>query len=239
MDPVISVQNKNFTGTQRSLQKFLEPDRNPKVILHWQFLGIRQSLWRSFLDSLHVDTTQIRNKWDCWKSSAQSERRHLCSIVAIRSEWKLVGRFHGMLFLSAKHLRSLVWMEDSIRKTFWETSSRINYSISFTDLVSPFYCEGPVKNPSIWKESITWIVPRIRSVRGENLEGWRTSRRPWGVGNDGRIGIYSKRLNAKEVIFPKKEKLLFFVQSQMDESISLEEIRNGEHPLWYGNTQFV
>ena len=31
-------------------------------------------------------------------------------------------------------------------------------------------CEGSVKNPSIWKESLTWIVPRIRSVRGENLE---------------------------------------------------------------------
>ena len=36
--------------------------------------------------------------------------------------------------------------------------------------------------------------------------------------------IYSKRLNAKEVIFPKKENLLF--QSQMDESKPLEEIRN-------------
>ena len=31
MDPGVSVQNKNFTG-KRSLQKFLEPDRNPKVI---------------------------------------------------------------------------------------------------------------------------------------------------------------------------------------------------------------
>ena len=30
---------------------------------------------------------------------------------------------------------------------------------------------GPVKNPSIWKESLHWIVPRIRIVRGENLEG--------------------------------------------------------------------
>ena len=37
--------------------------------------------------------------------------------------------------------------------------------------ISPYNCEGPVKTPSIWKESLTWIVPRIRSVRGENLEG--------------------------------------------------------------------
>ena len=36
--------------------------------------------------------------------------------------------------------------------------------------------------------------------------------------------IYSKRLNAKEVIFPKKKENLF-LQSQMDESKPLEEIR--------------
>ena len=37
--------------------------------------------------------------------------------------------------------------------------------------LSPYNCERSVKNPSIWKESLTWIVPRIRSVRGGNLEG--------------------------------------------------------------------
>ena len=37
-------------------------------------------------------------------------------------------------------------------------------------------------------KSFTWIVPRIRSLRGENLERWRTDCRPWGVGDDGRIG---------------------------------------------------
>ena len=37
--------------------------------------------------------------------------------------------------------------------------------------------------------------------------------------------IYAKRLNAKEVIFPKKMENSFF-QSQMDESNFLEEIRN-------------
>ena len=82
-------------------------------------LGIRQSMWRAFLESLCVDTTQIGNKWDSWESSTQSERRYICSIVAIRSGWKLVGRFYGMLYLSAKHSRSLVRWENSIRKAFW------------------------------------------------------------------------------------------------------------------------
>ena len=36
--------------------------------------------------------------------------------------------------------------------------------IPFGSLVEyhPINCEGPVKNPSIWKDSLTWIVPRIR-----------------------------------------------------------------------------
>ena len=46
-----------------------------------------------------------------------------------------------------------------------------------------------------------------------------------------------KRLIAKEVIFPK-EKGDFIFRSQMDESNLLEEIRNWEHPPWYGITQF-
>ena len=48
--------------------------------------------------------------------------------------------------------------------------------------------------------------------------------------------IYSKRLNAKEVIFHKQGEFIF--QSQMDESKPLEEIRNREHPPWYGIVQF-
>ena len=32
MDPGVSVQKQNFTGNPRSLQKFLEPERKPKVI---------------------------------------------------------------------------------------------------------------------------------------------------------------------------------------------------------------
>ena len=37
--------------------------------------------------------------------------------------------------------------------------------------------------------------------------------------------IYSKRLNAKEVIFPKENGKFIFLQSQMDESNFLEEIK--------------
>ena len=110
----------------RAKQKFIacksswNPRGNQKSFL-CQFLGIRQRLWRSLLESLHVYTPQIGNKWDCWESSTQSERRNFSSIVAIGCKWKLVGRLYGMLHLSAKCYRSLVWWEDSIRKTSWAT----------------------------------------------------------------------------------------------------------------------
>ena len=56
-------------------------------------------------------------------------------------------------------------------RRFGEPFLRTNHSVWFTGSVLPYFCERPVKNPSIWKESRTWIVPKIRSVRGVNLEG--------------------------------------------------------------------
>ena len=70
-------------------------------------------------------------------------------------------------------------------------------SFWFVGWRSPYNCEGSIPNPSIRKESFTWIVPRIRSVRGWNLEGWRTDRRPWGVGDDGRIGNLLEKIQCE------------------------------------------
>ena len=43
--------------------------------------------------------------------------------------------------------------------------------IPFVSLVEYYPISAKDQFPSIWKESLTWIVPRIRSVRGGNLEG--------------------------------------------------------------------
>ena len=177
------------------------------LTIPWNFL---QSLWRSFLESLYVDTTQIGNKWDCWESSTQSERRYVCSIVAIRSGWEMVGRFHGMPYLSAKCYRSLVWWENTTRKTLWRTFWRTNHSVWFIGWVLPYLCEGPVKNPSIWKKKSYLDVPRIRSVRGRNLEGWHTGCRPWGVGNDGRIWNLPEKTQCKRGDISERKWNIYF-----------------------------
>ena len=115
-----------------------------------------------------------------------------------------------MLHLSAKCYRSLIWWEDALWKTFWEAIWRTYYSFWFTSWVSSYNCERSVPNPSIWKESFTWIVPRIRSLRGGNLEGWHTGCRPWGVGDDGRIGnLLEKTQCERGDISQRKGEFLF------------------------------
>ena len=59
MDPSVSVQKQNFTKNQEELAKVPGTRKETKSHLHWQFLRIRKSLWRSFMESLHVYTPQI------------------------------------------------------------------------------------------------------------------------------------------------------------------------------------
>ena len=61
----------------------------------------------------HTDQKQIRLlKEQCaeWK---KVPLQYCCNQV-----WKLVGRFHGMLYLSAKRLRSLIWWENPYERRF-------------------------------------------------------------------------------------------------------------------------
>ena len=78
--------------------------------------------------------------------------------------------------------------------------------------MSPKNCERPVKNPSIWKESLTWIVPRLRIVRGGEfgrVTYWSQTLRSWRRWTHQKST--RKRLNAKEVIFPKDKGEFIFL----------------------------
>ena len=80
--------------------------------------------------------------------------RHLCCIVAIRSEWKLVGRFHGMLHLSAKHSRSLVWCEDTCERWFRMPFDGPVRPFGSNGRISPYFCERPIQTASVWTKSL-------------------------------------------------------------------------------------
>ena len=79
---------------------------------------------------------------------------------------KIGGGFHGMLLLSATSSRPISDEETPCERRFGEPLK--GPIIPFGSLVEyqPISQKRPVKNPSIWKESLTWIVPWIRFVRG-------------------------------------------------------------------------
>ena len=161
-DPVVPCKNKTSQEPQRSLQKVLEPVRKPEVIYTDNSLEFGKTCedlsWNHCTSTPHRSET----KWDCWKSSAQSKGRHLCCIVAIGSESKLVGRFYGMLHLSAKRHRFTIWQ--------------------------PF--QGPnVPCTRCEFGRVTWWSQTL----SEELETMDATE------------INSKRLNAKEVIFPTEK----------------------------------
>ena len=189
--------------TQRSLQKLLEPDRKPKVIHTDNSLefakGCEDLSWN------HCTSTPHRSE-----TNGIAERAvRTVSIVAIRSGWKLVGRFHGMLYLSAKCYRSLIWWENPVWETFGEPckgpiipfGSLVEYYPVSAKDQSRIHQFGKKVLPGlflgyalyagwIWKGDI--MVADV-----EELETMDASE------------IYSKRLNAKEVIFPKENGNIF------------------------------
>ena len=79
-------KTKTSQESQRSLQKFLEPDRKTEVIYtdnSFEFGKACEDLsWN------HCTSTPHRSETNgiAEKSSAQSKRRHLCCIVAIGSK---------------------------------------------------------------------------------------------------------------------------------------------------------
>ena len=78
-------KTKTSQETQRSLQKFLEPDRKPKVIYTHNSLEFGKSC--EDLSWNHCTSTPHRSETNgIAESSAQSEGRHLCRIVTMRSE---------------------------------------------------------------------------------------------------------------------------------------------------------
>ena len=148
----------------------------------------------------------------------------------------MVGRFHGMQNLPAKHSRSLVWWEDSIRKTFWKTikgpiilfGSLFEYHPISAKDQSRIHQFGKKVLPGLF---LGYALYAGRIWKGDTLVSDIEELETMDASE-----IYSKRLNAKEVKIPTEMKNIF--QPQMDESNFLEEIRNWEHPPWYGGTQF-
>ena len=175
-------KTKTSQETQRSLQKFLEPDWKPKVIYNDNSLAFGKAC---------EDLS--------WNHCTSKPHRSETNGIAERAVRKV------------KEGTSAVLLQSGLDESWWADSMECyTYLRNVTDLLSdgstpyarrfgepckgpiipfgslieysPYNCEGSVKNPSIWKESLTWIVPRIRFVRGEDfgrVTCWLQTLRSW------------------------------------------------------------
>ena len=197
-----------------------------------------QSLRRPIVESLHIDTTPFRNKWDCWESSAQNWRRYLCDIVAIGIGRKISGQIPWNVIPTCEIFRT-----DCLMGRVHTKGDLVNHlkdpSIHFvTEWISSHIHERSVKNPSIWKESAPNNLPRLCIVRGcesGKEKNWLWILRSWKRWTHRKSML--KHSTRKRWYCLKVVKITIS-QSQMEQYNLTEKISNWEHPPWYGSDQF-
>ena len=202
-------KTKTSQETQRSLQEFLEPDRNPKVIytdnslefgkaceeLSWNHCtstprrsetnGIAERAVRRVKEGTSAVLLQpgLDEKW--WADSMECYT-YLRNVIDLLSDGKLHTK--GVLEnqLKDQSFRLVHWLSMTVlqRKTSQES---INLERKVLPGLFPGYA---LYAGGIWKGHI--VVADL-----EELETMDASE------------IYSKRLNAKEVIFPKQREFIF------------------------------
>ena len=173
MDPGVSVQKQNSQETQRSLQKFLEPERKPKVIYTDNSLEFGKAC--EDLSWNHCTSTPHRSETNGIAERAVRRVKEGTSAVLLQS---------GLILMKVGG--QILWNVTPICETsqiyclMGRRPMKDVLGNHLKDLFIPFgsmveYCPITAKDqsriPSIWKESFTWIVPRIRSLRVGNLEG--------------------------------------------------------------------
>ena len=221
-------KTKTSLETQRSLQKILEPNRNPQVIYTDNSLEFGKAC--EDLSWNYCTSTPHRSETNGLAERAVRRVKEGTSAVLLQSRLDENWWADSMeCYTSLRNVQdSLVWCEDSIWETFWWNHLKDrSFRLVHWSSITLFLRRTSQESINLERKSY-WIVPQIRFVRGGTLEGWNIGCR---------MKSTQKDSMQKRWYFPKKiENSLF--QSQMDESNFLEEIRNWEHPPWYGNVQF-
>ena len=181
MDSVLCV-HKTSQETEESSRKFLEQSQKPKVVYTDNSLDYGKAC--EDLSWNHCSSAPHRSETNGIAERAVRRVKEGTSAVLLRSgldeEW-WADSMECCTYL--RNIQDLL----SDGKTPYERRFGKPFKgpvIPFGSLVEyyPNFCEGPVKNPSFWKESLTWIVPWIRFVRGEEFGKetfWSETLRNW------------------------------------------------------------
>ena len=208
MDPGVSVQKQNFTRNPEKLAKFLEPERKPKVIytdnslefgkacedLSWNHCtstphrsetnGIAERAVRRVKEGTSAVLLQSGLNESWWADS-----RNVTPICETSQIYYLMGR-RPMKHVLGNHLKDIIPFGSLVEyhPITAKDQSRIH---QFGKKVLPGLLLGyALYAGGIWKGDV--LIANL-----EELETIDASE------------IYSKRLNAKEVIYPQKGEFTF------------------------------
>ena len=108
-----SCKTKNLRRPRRACRNSWSIRGNQKsftLTIPWNLASLVKNLHGIIVRRHHTD----QKRMGLQKEQCAELRRGLCGTVVIRSGRKMVGGFHGLLYLSAKDSRTLVWWENTI-----------------------------------------------------------------------------------------------------------------------------
>ena len=179
-------KKKTSQENQKSLMKFLDQRGNQKsftLTIPWNLASLVEELsWNHCTSTPHRSETNRIG----WKSSAQNERMDICGIVAIRSGWK---RFKISCLMRRHHMKG-GW-EYHLMARLIRFGAMVEYHL-FLPKTYRLHQFGP--------KSLTRNIPRLRIIRGVNLERRHFGRRHWRIGGDGRIRTPRQKALRKGIV---------------------------------------
>ena len=207
MDSILSVQNQNFSGTEKCLQKFLAPTWKPKATDTDNSLDFgkacEDSSWK------HCTSTPQRSETNGIAGRAVRRIIEGTSALLIQSgvdENRWADSMECYCYL--RNIQDLLSDGAAIRRT---VKGPI-IPFGFDGRISPYFCQRLVATASVRQESLTRNIPRICIVRGENLERRHFGRRHFEeLERMDASEIHAWRLNAKEELTLQKE---FFLKKK-------------------------
>ena len=167
------------------------------------------------MESSNFNTSSSRNKWDCGTSCTTCERRNISSAIAIWIRWEAVVRFFGMLLLSAKCPRLPGRRENTLRKAIRRIIQKTIIPFGALMEFLPSSARDQSRILQLGKKVLPWIFPGYAWIA--ELEILEASE------------IYSRRLNAKEVLITQRKGEFVFPVADGSAKLS------GRDPLWGGS----
>ena len=171
MDPVASVQNKNLSGNTKELAKVLGAEQGSlesfTLTIPWNLAKLVKIFPGIIVRRHHTDRKQmglLRKQYSEWK---KVRLQYCCNQVWMKNGGQILWNALPICeTFKISCLMGRLHTKDVLENLLKDQSFRLVHWLSIT-----LSLRKTSQESINLEKSLTWIVPWIRSVRGENLEG--------------------------------------------------------------------